>query len=226
MPTPADIVRVAINAVLPGGEQLVHTFHVKDVRNPGSLVGADLDVLAQQVAYKWQDFLGREGQGGVPISGHMSNGLRYKTVNTYKIGADGKAEAQGEGTFSANQGGSSTSALPTEVALCCTTRTGSPGRSNRGRLYLGGLANEALAADGKVRVGLNSGIAIALAQFFRDVRDIDVSTGQQDKWEPHVASFTHGTSRKITAVAVGDVFDVQRRRRTGLVESYSTDAVD
>lgn len=219
MPYPPKIVRVAIQASLQDGEQMVHTFHVKDV-TPGTEPRAPLQELATGVRDKWVAGLAQVYNTRTWLS-YMSASTRYDTVRCYDIDpATGRAKDLAEAAFTTGNVGTSAGTWPTEVALCATLGTGFPGRTRRGRLYLGGLGNTlALTATGRVSPEAATTAASFLAGFFRQVRAIGVGTGEQDEWEPHVASLTTGKSDKITTVSVGNVFDVQRRRRNKISEA-------
>ncbi len=224
MPIPGNMVRCQINATIEGGEQMVHTFFVKDVSPPSE---GGLQELADGLVSKWGRFLSEPVPGLGATAGLFHNATKFNKVTVYRINpATGRAEDLAEAAFPAGTGGSGATALPSEVAVCATLLTGAPGRSARGRMYLGGFASNTLIATGRVNLSQCEQLAKALARFFREVRDIDVITGQADKWEPQVVSLKNTSARKITSVSIGDVFDVQRRRRNKLIETRQSALVN
>lgn len=222
MPYPARMVRVAIVGTLADNESMVHTFHVKDVSPAGSETPS-LQALADGLRDKWASGLVLAAPTAT-MATQLASTTRYTRVTAYRIDeSTGRASDLAEASFAANVGGTSSSVLPTELALCATTSTGKPGRSRRGRLYFGGFGHNALVTStGRAAPACTLTAATFLSRFFRDVRNIDVGTGQQDKWEPQVVSVTQGTAGKITAVQVGDVLDVQRRRRNKIQEARTS----
>lgn len=225
MAYPEKIVRVSILASLQDGEQMVHTFHVKNVQ-PNPLEQPVLQQLATGVRDAWVAKMATT-YGTKNWAACLSPQTRYQRVTAYDIDATtGRARDLAESPFTTGNVGTGAGTWPTEVALAATLQTGFPGRTRRGRLYLGGLGNtQALTATGRVEPGTANAAAGFLAAFFRAVRDIDAGALEQDNWEPHIVSLTTGQSKKITTVAVGDVFDVQRRRRNKISETRVSAAV-
>lgn len=230
---PGDFVRCSINASLPGGESMTHTFWVKEVLNElpgaGRYDDAAYDRLAAGVRDKWTTFLTSPAPPVTyPFAYFLSTETIYSTVSVYKIEDDGKASYAATAAFGTTAKGSQNGALPTEVALCASIHTTNPGKSGRGRMFLGGFtgaAGYALGSQGRTTTDVRLAATYGLARFFRQVRDIEESQ-MQDLWEPQVVSLTKGIARKIERVSVGDVFDVQRSRRASLIEARVSAGVD
>lgn len=109
--------------------------------------------------------------------------------------------------------------LPTEVAVVASLRTASAGRSGRGRMYLPPPSVDQVSTSGRLPAATGAGLAAALADLMQPI-----SEGTTE-WNAVVQSKTQQALRAITAVAVGDIFDAQRRRRDALIESYSVSAI-
>jgi hypothetical protein len=217
MAIPPNFVKVQITAGLQDGEIMVHGLFIKEVAPFDS---GNLQLLADGVRDRWVDFLSLPNTGFGAVAARLSSSTVYQKVTAYKIGPLGTAEDIAEAAFLPGTAvGSQSGANPTELAMCVTMLTGAPGRSNRGRLYLGGFGPNTITSTGRVNVTAAQEIANSMARFLRAVRDIATMTGQQDTWEPQVVSRTRTTARKITSVSIGDVWDVQRRRRNKLVET-------
>jgi hypothetical protein len=144
-------------------------------------------------------------------------------VTCYAVSELGVATTAAESSFSATHKGTGAVSLPGQVALCATLLTGAPGRSNRGRLFLGGLAGSTLEANGKIRAIDLDVLRNGLAGFYTAVRD---NAGTADEFRPVVVSPTLGTSRRITTVQMGDVYDTMRSRRNARSELRSSSLVD
>jgi len=110
-------------------------------------------------------------------------------------------------------GYSASHALPNEVALCVTERTGLAGRSQRGRLYLGGIPLN--ATDGvdlnrleSAHIGTaNSAAASFLAAMISDDVTPVVTSYFHDKAPRALAQNT-----EIVSMFVNGRLDSQRRR--------------
>ncbi len=124
--------------------------------------------------------------------------------------ADGRAKQQAEAAFPVGVKGTGTSALPGQIALCVTLLTGAPGRSNRGRLFLGGMSTAMSGPNGTVSGTPQAAVVEAVGKFYVALRDQPFGN---DDVRPVVVSPTTGTSRKITAVQIGNVLDTMRSRR-------------
>ncbi len=224
MAIPPDFVRASLTASLQGGEQMVHGLFIKNVGAP--IGGSNLQTLADGLRDRWNDFLYLANPGFGVVAARLSNTTKYQKVTVYKIDPLlQKASDLAEAAF-ADGAGTQPSTNPTELALCATLLTGAPGRSARGRMYLGGFGANTITNDGRVNVTAAQEISNSLARFLRSVRDIAVGAGEPDQWEPQIVSGTRTTARKITQVSIGDVWDVQRRRRNKLVETRFQAAVN
>jgi hypothetical protein len=133
----------------------------------------------------------------------------------------GKAIDQAEAVFSGVKG-SGSQALPPQCALVVTLLTGAPGRSARGRLFLGGLSTF-LTPEGRVLPGSQQTIVDAMASFYVQLRN---DPNAPDVMRPVVVSPTTTSARKITRVNVGNVVDTMRSRRGKLVEARLARPVD
>lgn len=103
-------------------------------------------------------------------------------------------------------------AMPAQVALVVTKRTGFTGRSQRGRLYCFGLDRAGLLDERHVTEDFRAGVQTAFDNFLTAV----IGAG----WQPVVLSYYHLSAprvtaqiRPITSVDVRDAkLDTQRRR--------------
>jgi hypothetical protein len=105
------------------------------------------------------------------------------------------------------QGGSASPGLPGGTAFCIRLRTGSPGRSNRGRKYFSGLT-EAVVSGNQV----GSGFAGDLAAAVNDLQQALIVEG----WQLAIASYTNATIALVSDIGFFDLnVDSMRRRLAG-----------
>jgi hypothetical protein len=112
-------------------------------------------------------------------------------------------------------------ALPNEVACCLTLLTDTPGKSTRGRVYLGGLSAQFMDTG---YVGSTAGLFVGslvhevAARFGNHVIN-GLHNDSDAQAEVNIVSRVHGSSRGVGGVRVGIVPDSQRRRRRSQPEN-------
>lgn len=222
MAYPDGVYRTNINATLQGGETMTHTVWCRtDTLNAG------IPDMTQQIANRIRDTWSQLVTVGLPngasIGSRLHTETRYTNCTTYKVDALGKATELAEAAFDAQIAGTGTSALPPQLALVTTLLTNRPGRNGRGRIYLGGLSNNILGADGRLGTLTRDSMAGAMAEFYKAVRHTPLNG---DTFRPVVVSPTITDSFKVTKVAVGDVLDTMRSRRASLTENKAIQVVD
>lgn len=223
MGVPDNVVRANIRATVGGSEEIVHTLHFQRVNTtvPG---GPSLQEIAEKIVTEWTSVI-QDAQGtGQTLAVRLRNDLRYVSVNTYSLSPAGLATGQAEALFGPGVGGSSPGLpLPPDVAVVASLRTGLPGRSKRGRLYLGGFVESSLAAGGRLNESLRDTIGQALASFGQDMKMAPPAGNDTLNWT--VLSRTTTSTQKITLIRVGDIFDTQRRRDNKLSETFSQNSI-
>lgn len=122
-------------------------------------------------------------------------------------------------------GSSAINTLPPQCSLVVTLLSDRPrGKASKGRMYLPGIATLPDAATGKLLSATVGAIADNLKTFF------DALVGHVDIPDQLIlAAKGTGPVPALTAqndfvetIRVGDVIDTQRRRRNGLVETYTS----
>lgn len=148
----------------------------------------------------------------------LSSAVSFTGVDLRDLRAANQALAASTGAASA--GSAVGNPLPPEVAFCVTLRTNLAGRSNRGRVYLPGFNDTALAAGG-VLAATGVGHAQAFVQAVSDALDaqgITLVIANPARAEytgttgAHHAARAAGTVDVTSIVARDNVFDSQRRR--------------
>lgn len=108
--------------------------------------------------------------------------------------------------------GTDSGCLPSQCAMVYTLRTGAPGASRRGRMYLPFRAASATTPEGLIKPSVQAQMANEFAAYMGSLNVFGVRHGV-------VVSKTTKEVRNIRSVEVGDVIDTQRRRRTDVSET-------
>jgi hypothetical protein len=182
-----------------------------------------LKEIADRVRDAWSTMILAGFNASGPLDVDFNANTVWRSVNVYKVDALGKATGQSESAFASNVKGGSGSMVPPQCAIVVTTLTGAPGRSARGRMFLGGLSNNGNDFTGRINPLTRDRLAKGVGGMFTQLRS---SGFQADVIRPVVVSPTKNDARKITAVQVGDVYDTMRSRRNKLVEARIRQSVD
>lgn len=210
----ADVMRVSIIGTLPSGEE----FSV----NPVFKIGGDFPISvsnlqAQQIA---------TALTAITVPTQLRTMITAACAYTkYRVEARtyaGVLEAQAEGIRTTPAAGTGTTGHPYQVSIVASLRTGRPGASGRGRLYwpyTGGVVNSTSLRLSPTDPGL---IGAATKTFLSDIRTAIAATLTGVSLV--VWSRVGASAENVTSIQVGDVLDVQRRRRDALIEAYTTTA--
>lgn len=156
---------------------------------------------------------------GNSIKNTVSTAVTFTGIRVEARAEDETLINFGEYTFPTALIGTSTPSKPFQTSLVLSLRTPTPGGSGRGRIYWPTLAipldSATLRVSGSIRTGfvtdwrafINSIIAASLPGVVLHLI---------------VRSVTFHVSRRVTVLQVGDIPDVQRRRRDSVVEGYTS----
>lgn len=110
---------------------------------------------------------------------------------------------------------------PNQVSTVVSLRSGSTfGRANYGRLYLPPVNYTVDATTGKLASGQVSTM-LSLTNAMLEAVGGEMDSLLQPLRLAIFSAVGTGTTKPVTTVAIGDVLDTQRRRRNGLVETYT-----
>lgn len=195
MPPPAQRTRIVITGQLPGSEIFSFGWWGTGSFASESALASYLSAVVASTAFL------------TPIN-YLIQNLSDSGTYVRKISAYYYATQSNQATFQAEQlhdvRGNGTPTHPNQVAVCCTTLTGLPGRSRRGRFYL---------------PGTHAPVSGALAQMDQETVDnvaenaanlVESSYGAG--FTPAVVSGVAGTATVIRTVRVDSRLDIQRRR--------------
>lgn len=136
----------------------------------------------------------------------------YTAIRGYYYAIAGAgATYQADHAIAGGSGTSSRELKPAQTSLVASLRTGRPGRSYRGRMFLPATGVE-LTQSTFAFAGAEA-ISEAMADFFSGINR-DIATAKV-----HVVSDTRSTSTQVTYVSVDHRIDIQRRRADALSTS-------
>lgn len=215
MAAPHNVVR--INGSLPGGE--VWSVNPRFIGNFGDEVTAYADLLAwaQIIA----QFTGTTALG-TNLRSLQSTVAPITSVRTEYRDETGVLREVAEVVRDVPYAGTGSPNKVYQTAVVCSLRTGRPGRSYRGRIFWPCLS---INLDGQtLRIAPTQAQAIAneMAAFLTGVGE---AAPTESGVFPAVVSQTLGTAAAVTSVQVGNVVDIQRRRRDALQETVYTATV-
>lgn len=199
LPTIPTALKVAATMALPRGEVAVNTFWF-------SADGGVNDSALHNGIDRVKAFYNA-------IRPQLSSSVQLiKFQATDQSGAG--AAAVEDGTVITGTGDSAM--LPPQVALCCSFRSGAPGRQNRGRIYLAGVPHDAQVSDGSASGGYVTPIGNALVAHIKDLGGSILThvVASHVPPSPHLSA--------VTSYRLGTVFDTIRKRRNKISEGYLT----
>lgn len=209
----AEVLRVSLFGSMPNGEE----WSV----NPVWRIGGDFGVPV--TAAQAQTIATAIAAISVPTAmlQSMSNGST--TVTGCRVEArslTGTLESQAEALKTTPQAGSGTNVHPFQVSLVTSLRTATPGASGRGRLYWPFTGLPLVASTLRPASATMTPLLAAVETYLSDIEaaiEATVTGVSLCVW-----SRKNGSTANVQTLAMGDVPDVQRRRRDALLELYYT----
>ena len=150
------------------------------------------------------------------LRGFLSSQAGIEGVRVEYRNSTGELEQAAEYIFPSRFAGSGSPRMPYQCSAVISLRTGRPGRSFRGRLYWPCLTPSLTTAT--LRIPPDDTVVLAgnMAQFLNFIR---TSAPVEHDLAAVVVSQTRNTYTPITQLQVGDIVDIQRRRRDSLQEA-------
>jgi hypothetical protein len=219
--------RVTISGTCAGGAEEWSTGF--QLGTEGEDVGSVQNGSAETVAGRWTTFF-------TQFNNSFSNKYKTTVVKVAVINPNGTTNQDEISYYSYPtplQGGGSTQALPPQITLAATmTSQYQRGLASKGRMYLPGLNAGINGDNGRIDGSFIGLLATAFKGFLDGVNTdqiggaqvIIASKGHLVKpWTPGTPKdYVDGRSAYVTGCRIGDVYDTQRRRRDGLVETYTS----
>lgn len=209
----ADLLRVSINGVLPGGE-------VWSV-NPVFALGGDFGGVS--VSQGQAQTIANAFAARVVSTGITQCWTAETRLTGYRVEARTKAgllQAQADGIRGSAAAGSGVSAHPFQTSVVTSLRTAQPGPSGRGRLYwpATGLSMQTstLRISSSFPASIGLGVKTLLSGMLTDISATLAGGVGLVVW-----SRKNSALYPVNSIQVGDIMDVQRRRRDTLIEAVS-----
>lgn len=210
-------IRVRLNGSLPGGE-------VWSV-NPAFAESDDVIDWNQEDGQQAADQI-----GGLALPSAL-NDLRSVAAAGTTVRVERRSDTHeligaAEAPWIAAQGSSLGVSKPLQACAVISLRSTVPGASNRGRLYWPALGAIIGTTTARLTAPTVSAAASAAATYLDEINSTLMEYLYPDpspltSWLA-VVSPTTGVKRRITRVEVGDILDVQRRRRDKVAEVYGS----
>lgn len=208
----------SFHGALPGGE--IWSCGLRTTR-----ADADIDLTVFQNLT-----LGAANLFGAMISGlglNWAAPVTFAGVTARSLNERGVTVRLAESAPAAAAVGTGTLALPNQCAMAITLLTARAGRTGKGRIYLPTLSSNAVGADGRIGAGLPLTFANAVETLINGLNtglEVLVETPLIGVQSGSESANTEGgyDGAAVTAVSVGNVFDTQRRRRSSIIETYTT----
>lgn len=172
---------------------------------------------ANDAAAVWITDVMAGATAGNGLEDHLTDEVGFDVVSTGRITVLTGLQDQLAETPVNLDGVDAGSALPGDVALVVSLRTGLANRSGRGRFYLPQPAASSLTALGKVAADVITDLNASLQAAW--------DTYNSATARPVVYSRTLRQTNDITSFDIGDLFDTQRRRENAITENRTTQAM-
>lgn len=202
---------VRINGTLPGGE--VWSVTPKFMGQPA--------VMTQYAQLEeWAELIGGFIEGlpsANPLRGLLSSAGAITSIRTEYRDASNALGQAAEYIFPSAVLGSGAANKVFQTSVVLSLRTGRPGRSYRGRIYWPALS-ASLNAQLRMTETTMTGILNEAITLFANIEGYADQVGNAVNLA--VVSQTLDVSTRVTSVQVGDILDIQRRRRDSLQEFY------
>jgi len=207
----ADLVRISLTGELPNGEKwsVNPVWGLNDF--PVSTTPAQITTIANGIA-------GLSGTVFPTI--FMTPNTRWTGCRVEARTRQGVLENQAEAVRANPTSGTGTASHPFQTSMVVSLRTQAVGASGRGRLYFP-ATGMVLDADTLRPITTNVNLALGATKSLLTAIDGVVrttfNTARLGVWSRKGAVINN-----VNGLQLGDIMDVQRRRRDALVESYST----
>lgn len=207
----ADLIRVSIQGRLPNGEEW-SVNPIFAVEPPGVAIdyteANDIATAVNAVT--------------VPtvLRGVMSNpGTTVSGVRVEARTLAGALESVAEQARAVPITGSGAASHPYQTSIVCSLRTATAGARGRGRLYWPATGANLDSSTLRLSAIATSDLATAFQTYLSGIEAAVQATIAMSRLV--VWSRASSTLRDVDRLMVGDVLDVQRRRRDALTESYA-----
>lgn len=210
-------IRVRLNGSLPGGE----------VWSVNPAFNETTDVVT------WDQVAGQSAANAIAALAIPTalNDLRSAAGPGVSVRVERRSDSHellgaAEANWTAGTATSVGARMPPQTAIVLSLRSTTPGSRGRGRLYWPALGAQVDASTLRLSVPTNTAAASAAATYLDGIasalKNALHPTPSLIDLDLAVVSPTTGTKTRITRIEVGNILDVQRRRRDRMTEVYAS----
>lgn len=206
--------KVIVIGGLPGGEVWSSGFSLTSDGGAGMQDPTDLAAWAEEIRLLINGWGATHGlRAGVSSAG------TFTAVRCESRSEDESLINFGEAPWLTSFTGGGTASKPHSSAFVISLRSLTPGGRGRGRMFWPALGQTIETATLRISAANRTSILVDSRSFFNAV-----IAAAAPEFIMHLAvrSVTYHLSHQVTTLQVGDVLDVQRRRRDELAEVYSS----
>lgn len=209
----ANVIRVSILGSLPNGEvwSVNPVWQIGGVSTAEDVTQADVVAMATAIAAL------------VPPAGILGMLGSTTTLSGCRVEArrwDGTLAALAQASKVTPTAGTGSNAHPYQTSIVTSLRTSGVGGSGRGRLYWPGTG-QPLNPDLRIPSASTATIAAAAKTYLTSITGA-MAPSLTNAPVLSVWSRTNSSTLPVNSIIVGDIADVQRRRRDALVETSSS----
>jgi hypothetical protein len=186
----------------------------------GGINDVDPANLAVDFGEAWRTFHTAAGS-------KIQAGCSFTGLTIYPIGSDGKVVQTAWGVAKATAtpkaavlgGGGTGTAMPVECSVVASLRTVNSTGKGRGRIFLPQMAGTLTGSGGNVTPTNQGTIADNIVTLLHAMTHTTVDIGEPT-WTPIITGSPWAVQYRLKSVQIGQVVDVQRRRRRKVLEAY------
>lgn len=205
------MLRVSILGALPNGEKWSVNPHFICSPSSGDLSYTQVTTIATAIAALTP---------ASTLTGQWSTGTTLTGCRVEARSSSGALENVVERTKTTPVAGTGSMDHPYQTSVVLTLKTATAGASGRGRLYWPGTAITLDAPSLRIYSGAVSNVLAASSSYLTQILTAIRATTPESSLV--VFSRTKNLLSLVNALSVGDIADVQRRRRDALVENVTT----
>jgi len=213
----ANIIRVSVEGTMPNGEvwSVNPVWQIGGVSTSEDVTQADVIAMATAV---------NAIVPGAGLTGIMSTSTFFTATRIEARRWDGTLAAQADAARATPLAGSGSTSHPFQTCVVSSLRTAAIGGSGRGRLYWPATG---IAINAPTLRPTSGQISSTLAAVKTYLTSITAALAPSLTNGPvlSVWSRLHASTSPVNSINMGDVLDVQRRRRDALIEAYQSVAV-
>lgn len=208
----SDLLKVSIQGTMPGGEK----WSINPVFGYAQSLALSVDELQATVT----------AINGVAVPTLLNSvNMPAVLVTGCRVEArtfQGVLEGVAEGARTSAAQGSGSSPHPFQTSIVASLRTSDSSARGKGRLYWPATSIALVDTSLKILPAAVDNFSSAFVQYIVNVRNAIRTVGGQTTANLVVWSRTSASARIVTSIRVGDIADVQRRRRDAIPESYKS----